>query len=212
MAVLSRNDGREKLSLWGVTDPFSVTRLKSETYHLNMPFGYGSLMKMDEHFISIFSRRTFNEKLSSTLYFFFKKTLDLHWQKKFDRNVINNFSYGKGLLLIYDSKRNDNSQTYGIIQVYNVTTRTCVREMHITVNCNYVVFDQKVGLNSKFMVAALRKEYKKPYKMNIYDLEAVKNPKSTEAVLLVYTIAMKDDFAKILMDETAIICENEEKD
>ena len=169
-------------------------------------------MKMDEHFISIFSRRTFNEKLSSTLYFFFKKTLDLHWQKKFDRNVINNFSYGKGLLLIYDSKRNDNSQTYGIIQVYNVTTRTCVREMHITVNCNYVVFDHKVGFNSKFMVAALRKEYKKPYKMNIYDLEAVKNPKSTEAELLVYTIAMKDDFAKILMDETAIICENEEKD
>ena len=83
--------------------------------------------------------------------------------------------------------------------------------MHITVNCNYVVFDQKVGLNSKFMVASLRKEYKKPYKMNIYDLEAVKNPKSTEAELLVYTIAMKDDFAKILMDETAIICENEEK-
>ena len=47
--------------------------------------------------------------------------------------------------------------------------------------------------------------------MNIYDLEAVKNPKSTRAELLVYTIAMKDDFAKILMDETAIICENEEK-
>ena len=61
------------------------------------------------------------------------------------------------------------------------------------------------------MVVALRSEYQPPYKMNIYDLEAVKNPKSTEDEPLVHTLAVEFDFDKILMDETAIICENEKE-
>ena len=52
MAVLSHDiDVQEKLSLWDVRDPSNVTRLMSETYHLNMPFGYNSLMKMDDQFV-----------------------------------------------------------------------------------------------------------------------------------------------------------------
>ena len=76
--------------------------------------------------------------------------------------------------------------------------------MHITVKCEYEEFDHKVRFNSKFMVVALRSEYRAQYKMNIYDLEAVK-----KAELLAHTLAMEFDFDKIWMDETEIICENE---
>jgi F-box-like len=207
MAVLSQNDGQEKLSLWDVSDPSSVTRLKSETYRLSMPFEYKSLMKMDEEFIFITPTRT--EK--TRFYFFWKKTLELHWQKRFDGDMSDNFSYGKGLLLIYVSKRNDKSEEYGLIQVYDVKSRKCLREISITAKRVFEEFDHKVGFNSKFIVVAQRNEYDKPYKMNIYDLEAVKDPKSTEDELLVHTLSVEFPFKRISMDETVIICENREK-
>jgi hypothetical protein len=45
------------------------------------------------------------------------------------------------------------------------------------------------------------------YKMNIYDLEAVKNPKRTEDELLVQTLSAEFNFDKISADETTIIYE-----
>jgi WD40 repeat protein len=47
--------------------------------------------------------------------------------------------------------------------------------------------------------------------MNIYDLDAIKNRNSTEDKLLVHTLAVEFPFDKILMDETAIICEGKYK-
>ena len=208
MAVLSHDiDVQEKLSLWDVRDPSNVTRLMSETYHLNMPFGYNSLMKMDDQLIAI---STFHNE-TTRIYFFSKKTLELHWQKRFDKNMKNNCSYGKGLLLIYVSKRNEKSEKFGVIQVYDVASRTYLREIRITTKYDFEKFDHKVGFHSKFMVVALRSEYQPPYKMNIYDLEAVKNPKSTEDELLVHTVALESYIYRILVDETAVICENKEE-
>jgi hypothetical protein len=128
LAVLSRTKRQEKLSLWDVSDPLCVTLLKSENSNLNLPFGHGSLMKMDEQFISISS--THNE--TTRFYFFWKKTLDFHWQKRLDRIMKGNFAYGKGLLLLYVSKQNGQSKEYGAIQVYDVKSRTYLREIRTT--------------------------------------------------------------------------------
>ena len=66
-----------------------------------------------------------------------------------------------------------------------------------------------MGFNSKFMVVAQRAECQPPYQMNIYDLQAVENPRSVANELLVHTISVEFPFQKILMDETAILCDEQ---
>jgi hypothetical protein len=53
MAVLSQTDGQQKLSLWDVTDPFKVTRLRSQPFRLGLPSKCNVSMKMDEQFIVV---------------------------------------------------------------------------------------------------------------------------------------------------------------
>jgi hypothetical protein len=78
MVNLSQTDGQEKLSMWGVSDPMRVTRLKSQYFKLDLPSEFGSPMKMDEHFIAI---STFQNE-TTRFYFFTNKTLKLHWRKE----------------------------------------------------------------------------------------------------------------------------------
>ena len=142
---------------------------------------------------------------------FSKKTLEFHLRLRVSGNMKDNFSFGKGLFLFYASKQNDKSEKYGVIKVYDVKSRKCFREMRITAKSNLETFDHQVGFNSKFMVVAHRKDYGPLSKLNIYDLDLIKNPKSTEDELLVHTLAVQFSFDKILMDETAIICEGKSK-
>ena len=44
------------------------------------------------------------------------------------------------------------------------------------------------------VVAEKLSDFKLPHNMNIYDLEAVKNPKRTEDELLVHTLSVDFDF------------------
>jgi len=53
MAMISQNDGQEKLSLWNVRDPFKVTRLYSHYFNLDLHFGSDYLMNMDDQFIAV---------------------------------------------------------------------------------------------------------------------------------------------------------------
>ncbi len=62
---------------------------------------------MDENAIAIF---TFQNE-TSELFFFFKRTLQLHLQKTVDRDIQYNFLYGHGMLII---KKNYKSEEYGI--------------------------------------------------------------------------------------------------
>ena len=80
MAVLSQTDGQEKLSLWDVSDPLRVTRSKSQYFKLGLPSDLEFPMKMDKHFIVISTIQ--NE--TTRFYFFWQKTLKLHWRKEFD--------------------------------------------------------------------------------------------------------------------------------
>jgi len=130
---------------------------------------------MDEQFICISSTQG-----DTTRFYFAKETLDLHWQKGFERNMMGNFAYGNGLLLTYFSKYNDKSEEYGVIQVHDAASRAFLREMRITAKNDFEIFHHKVGFNSKFMVIAQRNEYRLPYKMNIYDLKEVKTLDSPE--------------------------------
>jgi hypothetical protein len=52
-------------------------------------------------------------------------------------------------------------------------------------------FENLVGFNSKFMVVAGSIESALQSKINIYDLQAVKNPNSTAHELLVKTLAVE---------------------
>ena len=190
--MLSQTVEQQKLSLWDVSDPLRITRLGSQRFSLGLPSDLNVSMKMDEQFIavSVFGAVTF--------YLFSKKTLNLHWQKTFDENMteMTDFAYGKGLLLVYVSKRNNKSGECGTIQVYDVTSKTCLREMRITVKSKEIEeLEHLVGFNSKFMVVAEKlSDFKLPHNMNIYDLEAVKNPKRTEDELLVHTLSVDFDF------------------
>ena len=80
MAVISRTERQDKLSLWDVSDPFRVTRLNSRHFSVGLPFGFDLSMKMDDQFIAV---STFQYK-TANFYFFSKNTLDLHWQKTVD--------------------------------------------------------------------------------------------------------------------------------
>ena len=170
--MLSQTVEQQKLSLWDVSDPLRITRLGSQRFSLGLPSDLNVSMKMDEQFIAVFGAVTF--------YLFSKKTLNLHWQKTFDENMteMTDFAYGKGLLLVYVLKRNNKSGECGTIQVYDVTSKTCLREMRITVKSKEIEeLEHLVGFNSKFMVVAEKlSDFKLRHKMNIYDLEAVKNP------------------------------------
>ena len=199
MAVLSQTDKQQKLSLWDVSDPLRATRLKSQHFNLDLQFTRSSSMKMDEHSIAVF---TFQNE-TSKLFFFFKSTLQLHWQKTVARDIKNDFLYGHGSLII---KKNYKSEQYGIIQVYEVTSGQLLREMRIVMPLNS---SQSFDFNAKFMVVAESNDEESELK--IYDLEAVKNPKSTEDDLLVHSVAVKFEMFSMWMDETLLICAHPDK-
>jgi F-box-like len=126
VAVLSQTDEQLKLSLWDVSDP--LTRLKSQRVSLDPLSVFNVSMKMDEQFVVVSVFRM----TATTFFFFSKKTLNLHWEKTFDENMRKDFAYGKGLLLIYVSKRKNESGKWAI-QIYDVTSKTYLREVRITV-------------------------------------------------------------------------------
>jgi hypothetical protein len=204
MAVISLTAEQEKLSLWDVLDPLRVTHLKSQFSNIGLKLGFGFSMKMDEEFICI----SVVHENTARFYFFSKETLDLHWQKTLDGYVVDNLTYGKGLLLLYVAMLNEKSEEYGVIQVYDVTSRNCFREISIRAKDSFEEFRHNIGFNSKFMVVTERSENEHPYEMNIYDLEAIKNPKSTVDELLFHFVAVDFIVDRIVVTETEIFCEN----
>ena len=205
MAVLSQTDGPrfsiEKLSLWDVSDPLRVTCLNSRFYNLDLQLGHSSLIKMDEQFIAV---STFQDD-STSIYFFSKKTFDMHWQKTFDGNMRSSFVYDQCLLLLYVKQRRKS----GLIEIYDVKSGHCFRKLRTPVKHDVMEpLDNLVGFNSKFMVVAHSrlKNSTKKYKMDVYDLEAVKNPKADE--ILVGTLIVKNDFEYFTVSESEIFCVN----
>jgi F-box-like len=191
MAVISQNDGQEKLSLWDVSNPSEAIRLKSRCFNLNLQLNREFSITMDKQFIAVSTLG------GGSIYFFSKETLDLHWQKTADENVRNNFSYDQGILTIPVSDVND-----GLIgiEMYDVKSRKCFRQTRTTVKS-----DRKyrclVGFNSKFMVV-VHGEHSVKSELIIYDLEKVKN--STEDELLVHTLPMDTDFCNLVVSEIDI--------
>ena len=62
--------------------------------------------------------------------------------------------------------------------------------MSIAAKKIYVKFEQKVGFNSNVVVVFEKpSDHGLPCEMNIYDLEAIKNPNSSADELLVRTLA-----------------------
>jgi len=206
MVELSQTRRQEKLSLWDVSDPLRVTRLNSRRFSLGLPIllWFESPMKMDDQFIAL---SIYMYRGNTNFYFFSKKTLDLHWQKTVGGDMSGKFAYGKGLLLLYASKENDKHEECGVIQVYDVTSKTCVREMSIAAKKRNDKFEHNVGFNSK-VVGVLEKssDHRLQYKIKIYDLEAVKNPDSRADDLLFYTLAVDFDiYKRIVVTETEIL-------
>ena len=203
MAVISntKTHRKEKLSLWHVTGPSEVIRLKSRLF--NCPLLPENLyeLHMDKQFIAVF----YLDSKSTHIYFFSKKTLDLYWQKTIVINL-NSFtvpSYGQGILLSYDVKQSE-SEKFGLIEMYDVTSGTCFREIRTKVKHCYVPLDYLVGFNSKFMVISKFGEYRfGSYQMDVYDLAAVKNPIAEK--ILLYTLDV-DMFRQLMVSEIEIIC------
>jgi F-box-like len=208
VAVFSQTCGQEKLSLWDVSIPTKATGLKSQKSVLGLPFMCESSMKMDDKFIVVLA---FQYK-TSNFCFFSKKTLALHWQKTVKDEMKHNFAYGKGLLLLYVSKQNVNCEEYGLIQVYDVTSKTCFHEVRITAKYDYDKLEHRVGFNSKFMVVFENpRHHRLRNKMNIYDLEAMKNPKSSADDLLVHSVAVDFNDDKFAVTETEIFIQGREE-
>jgi F-box-like len=203
MAVLSENYGRVKLSLWDVSDPSNVICLKSGRFNLHQEeLEDPSLIKMDEQFIAV---STFDDQYT-TIYFFSKETLTLHWQKTVDGNSNENLAYDQGMLLVYGK--------FGLIEFYDVTSGQCFRKLRTQVKPNFLEpLGHLVGFNSKFMVVA-QNSYNNNNnnnntilsKMDVYDLEAVKNPKA--ARILVRTFIVKNYFEYFKVIESEIFCVN----
>jgi F-box-like len=197
MAVLSRSKSQEKLSIWDVSNPLRVTRLKSRHFCLGVRYRIHSSMKMDEQFIVVLTYRN----PATSIHVISKKTLDLHWQMSVPA-YLDNFAVGKGLLLKYVSKQNEE---YGVIQVYDVPSRTYLREIRIKALHESENFQHYVHFNSKFMVVLQRSE-NRAYKVNIYDLEAIKSSNSSADELLVHTSTGKFYSNRIVVTETEIFC------
>jgi F-box-like len=197
MAVISQSEGLKQLSLWDMSDPFRVNRLNSRRFRLGLPFGCEPSMKLDDQFIAVLRF----QGMTTKFYFFAKETLGLHWQKTVNGNMKDKFVYDKGMLLLY-------VEGVGLIEMYDVASRQCFRKIGIVFSRN---LEQKVGFNSKFMVVAdsatkLRNAKFSQCQLKIYDLEAVKDLKSTKNDLLVRTVTMKFQTDGIVMDETLLIC------
>ena len=198
MAVLSRAKRQEKLSLWDVSNPLRVTRLKSQRFNLGLRFRLHSSMKMDEQFIAV---STF-QNTATNIHLISKKTLDLYWQMSVNGYVLDNFAFGKGLLLKYVLNENEK---YGVIQVYDVTSRTFLREMRIKAMFEWEKFRQNVHFNSKFMVV-VQSEWLLN-KISIYELEAIRSSNSRADKLSAHTLAEKFYSNRIAVTETEIFCQ-----
>jgi F-box-like len=201
MAVLSRSDGQQKLSLWDVSDPLRITRLKSQHFGLSLPLGFDLEMKMDEQFIAV----TASHFDAPSIHFFSKQTLDLHWQIYGD--ILDDFAYGKGLLLRDNFLKNIGS-VFRVYDVYDVTTRIYFGELHIKAKRKYN--KPYMDFNSKFMVVVQRSEHEPSSEINIYDLEVITNPNSKKSPdeHLVHSVTEEFDFKRIVVTETEILCQD----
>ena len=125
-----------------MSDPLRVTRLNSQYFNLDLHFGSGYSMKMDDQFIAV---KTFNNDATS-IHFFSKKMLNLHWQKTVDGDMRNDFVYYQGMFLRYVVKRGE-SEKFGLIEMFDVTSGKRFREMRIAVNRRYEYIKYRVGFN-----------------------------------------------------------------
>ena len=189
MAVLSRTGEQEKLSLWDVSDPSNAICLKTRWFNLSLELKHSTSIKMDDQFIAV----SISKIRSTRFYFFWKKTLDLHWQKSVDGYLTGNFAYDHGLLSISVREAND-----GHREMYDVKAGTFSRKMRSTVKHDGEDF---VGFNSKFMVAVHKGISRSELK--IYDLKAVKNSKSTANEILVHNLGDMDCH-NIMVSETEV--------
>jgi F-box-like len=214
MAVLSRTQGQEKLSLWDVRNPPNAICLKSRWYNLNLQLEYSSSMKMDEQFIVVST----SQSNTTSVYFFSMETLGLHWQKTFYGGISGrDLVYHKGMLLLHGEKRRKSemsdwanipiemydvkSEEDDLVNIYDVKSGQCFRQLPATV----VGLHSPVCFNSKFMV--VNSIFDNVDKFNIYDLEDVKNPKSEVKELFVHSIE-KLGMPSLWVDETEIfICD-----
>jgi F-box-like len=197
MAVFSRSQRQEKLSLWDVSNLPKVICLKSQLFNIHLQVDCLSSMemkmKMDDQFIVLST----SQWATSSFVFFSKKTLVLHWEKTVKDELKHNFAYGKGMLLLLKKKKRK-SRASQRIQMYDVTSGHCFRELPFTVG----ELPSCVCFNSKFMVVAPFKNAAKP-KLYVYDLEALKDQKSNG---LVRTLVVKNHMSSIILSETEIFC------
>jgi F-box-like len=200
LAVISHTNGEEKLSLWDVRNPPNAICLKSRRFNLNLELkDYPPMkmkMKVDDKFVVV----SISQGEPAIIYFFLKETLDLHWQKPVDWG---DFAYGKGLLLLFFlRKKSRKSRTNEFIEIIDVTSGHCIRELPFTVG----ELSPFVCFNSKFMIVAPFKCVPKK-KLYVYDLEAIKDPKSDG---LIRTLVVANDFHSTMVNESEIFCINDE--
>jgi hypothetical protein len=153
---------------------------------------------MDKQFIVV----CYNGFGPSHIYLFSKKTLDLYWQKTIVVGL-DNFAYDQGILLLYVLKHSE-SEEFGLIELYDVTSGTCFREIRTEVKHSDSSLDCLVGFNSKFMVIA--KFGCLNNQMDVYDLAAVKNPIADRIWLC--TLVVETGFCQLMVSETEIFYAN----
>jgi hypothetical protein len=202
LLVFSRTNGQSRLSLWDVTDPSRAICIKRRWFSFDLQLDCPSLMKMDGQFITSPTPNNY-----ARFCVFSKQTLYPNGMISFCGIVGRNYTFYQGMLFVHFPSRNRKSEGSCAIRVFDVTS-TYRRIIETTTTGN---FEDLIGFNSKFMVVAGSSECTQQSQLNIYDLEAVKNPNSTDNELLVKTLVVEFPISRIVMDETLLICEDDKQ-
>jgi hypothetical protein len=202
LLVFSRTNGQSRLSLWDVTDPSRAICIKRRWFSFDLQLDCPSLMKMDGQFITSPTSNNY-----ARFCVFSKQTLYPNGMISFCGIVGCNYTFYQGMLFVHFTSRNRKSEGSCAIRVFDVTS-THRRIIETTTTGN---FEDLIGFNSKFMVVAGSSECTQQSQLNIYDLEAVKNPNSTDNELLVKTLVVEFPISRIVMDETLLICEDDKQ-
>jgi hypothetical protein len=161
-------------------------------------FRYLQLVKVDERFI-VLSDRT-NLYFISTETFEEFRTLSLRyyeWRGK--------WHYDRGLLFqFFDKWKDDERSRVYIIRILDVASGTFFNDLcknFWRVDLRYM--NGLASTNSRFMVIGW--QHYTGSRLNVYDLEAVKNPNADRRCYLLYTLRFEFHIPTFVMDESRIV-------
>jgi hypothetical protein len=186
LVVCQITENEHLLSVWRIENSLNLTHTQDVTIK-----NYDGLVQVDEMYITVKTCSDVNAG-TKTCNFISMKTFQVERSVSFR---CNSFSYDKGYLFL---------QNKDFVRILDVSSGTFLRDINLeTDDLDSII----CCVNSDFVVLAanIKDGYRSNSKLNVYDLECLKETDAVPSHLLLFSIGLPWTIKRMAMNETRIV-------